>query len=129
MANQTIEALPRYLRRRVQSQLGAAVIFLILGIGNLSYGSLKLHQYQRLISEAKLQLSADTAPPLAALASLSVNVDEQSHHIRRLFARKEFYSLVTIVGSCFLIVFFLFAATAALTVRSLRKNEQDQAAG
>ena len=98
-------------KRLAQIFLATAMSFLVLGVGNFIYGSVKLSEYSQLLKNANEELAetelknASKAPsqPSRNLKLLTrLNVDQQTQHISKLKTRVDFYAFVARGGKCFL---------------------------
>lgn len=117
------------------SLLGLAVLFLLLGFGNLIYGKYKLESYLDLF---RTEISAETPQPLDETEADDVQEESEKFRAflqlgendlaqqraedrrRKIAVRLEFYELVVIGGKAFLafsgilfLVFLLIAKTRA----------------
>lgn len=78
----------RILKRKLRLIIGVALIFMILGIGNMLIGRSRATSYQTLLKQ-----------------SLEIQINNSSSNsIDRIKARLDFYRIVELGGKCFLVV-------------------------
>ena len=128
------------LPRNVKFQLGLALLFILLGTGNLIFGSYKSEDYRELLSKAEENLasgqmqepssefkgasegelieSTDTPPPDGDLTR------PRPEYIPQLKARYDFYEFVVIGGKWILALAGFFLLLALVSLRENGINEQ-----
>lgn len=90
------------MTRSLRGHLAVAILFLLLGTGNLLYGKHKHQEYDALLSRAVSELTSPKETLPRVPFSPTVNIDQQSHHINRLRSRTEYYEVVVSGGRIFL---------------------------
>lgn len=85
----------------LRTLFGVAAIFLVLGIGNLVFGALKVEEYSRLLSKATAELATTHASP-GPLPGPTMQLDREELYLQKLRDRIAFYGLVKLGGRCFL---------------------------
>ena len=128
---------PRMKNKRfTQICLAIAVSFLVLGIGNTIYGSVKLSQYSRLLKNANDEMVATEAQNAARTSSgpsrtlkllTGLNLDQQEQHINKLRIRLDFYAFVARGGKCFLALSAL--AFLAFVLSSIKSGPSEEDLG
>lgn len=93
----------RKSKRLLATVLGGALLFFILGVGNLLIGMYKAHEYSTLLHQAKFEIVHERRPVIP-LVDGSLNIDSQTKHIKRLQHRLDYYNLVSHGGTLFLAV-------------------------
>lgn len=81
-----------------------AILFILLGAGNVIFGRSKHAHYANLLSTATSELATSELQSKAGLSQTALNVDQQTVFVNRLKARVSFYSFVVLGGQCFLAV-------------------------
>lgn len=87
-------------KRKLNSLLGIAIIFIILGLGNILFGQSRVAIYSGFLYNAE-QRALESNPPENP-APERLQDDNQNRHIQRLKARLDFYKVVVIGGKSFL---------------------------
>jgi hypothetical protein len=109
--------------RSVQTQFGLALLFVLLGTGNIIFGSWKTKEYQELLSKAQMTLASpkdESAPTHVTAEALPEPLAEkwipQGAYESQIKARFDFYQFVTLGGRWILAVagFFLLLALVGL---------------
>ena len=90
--------------RTLRSLFGAAILFSVLGLGNIIFGNSKLDHYSALLSNATTELATSEVQSGSGLSLTALNVDRQTLFVKRLRTRVGFYSLVVLGGQCFIAV-------------------------
>lgn len=103
------------LNRAVRTQLGFAILFILLGAGNIIFGSYKAREYKELLKQA---ISAEvTTTKEDELADMPVGVGPgTSPYTAQMRARVDFYVFVIAGGKWILAVagFFLLLALVGM---------------
>lgn len=89
---------------------GLAALFLVLGIGNISFSSHKIEYYQKLLAEAQTKKAESVGRSPVPSASVSPgesnfdsNVSDQEY-LKKLHSRLDYYRLANHGGSLFLAI-------------------------
>lgn len=109
-------------RQRIKRGLVLALCFVLLGGGNILFGTLKRQDYIAALEQARLDLRV---PPLRTelpLLNPTVNIDLQTDYINRLSARINFYEFVVIGGGCLLAIGGALLLLTAIINQLARKN-------
>lgn len=90
--------------RGIRTQLGIAIMFLLMGFGNMIYANLKYNEYSALLQKARSELRTHSRERVRDLPVYvpAMNLDEQSKYINKLKARINFYEFVVMGGKCFI---------------------------
>ena len=103
--------LSRTAKRLTQALFSSAIVFLLLGIGNMIFASSKLSNYRDLLQKARQEpVSMEAERKQDSLAALKQpsrflpgpNNDKQAQHINRLSMRIHYYELVMAGAKIFL---------------------------
>jgi len=97
----------RIARRRLLTLLSSALIFFILGVGNLLFGLVKGNEYRSLIQQAQDELKL-SEQPVIPLVDSSLNIYSHVQHVNRLKSRLDYYDFVTLGGKVFLALSGIF---------------------
>lgn len=91
-----------------------ALCFVLLGSGNILFGTLKRQDYVTALEEAQLELNTSPLRAEVPLLNPTVNIDLQTEYMNRLSARINFYEFVVIGGRCLLAIGGLFILLMAI---------------
>ena len=102
----------------VKTQLGFAILFLLLGAGNIIFGTFKTHEYQELLSEGNLvvaspQISSQTGEEMPIPQRSAA---KQGEYFNQIKAHFDFYLFVIAGGKWILALsgFFLLLALVGM---------------
>lgn len=106
-------------RHKIQYLISVAVIFLILGLGNVIYGNAKYKEYKGILKETSLEINNNSGDIYTALKDISKtpltdSSIERTRHLKRSQGRIIFYQFFVTGGKVFLcisLLFFLIAFT------------------
>lgn len=106
-------------RHKIQYLVSIAVIFLILGLGNVIYGHAKYKEYKGIYKETSLEINKNNSENKIALNDSLLyhqndNNVERTRHLKRSQGRIIFYQFFVTGGKVFLcisLLFFLIAFT------------------
>jgi hypothetical protein len=86
--------------RSIRTQLGIAVMFIIMGFGNVIFANLRYNEYSSLLEKARSELRDHSHERVRDLPVFvpAMNLDEQSKYINKLKARLNFYEFVIMGG-------------------------------
>ena len=82
-------------RHKIQYLISAAIIFLILGLGNVIYGHAKYKEYKSIYKETTLEINNNLA---------STSDHEKARHLKRSQGRIGFYQFFVKGGKVFLFI-------------------------
>lgn len=104
-------------RRTTSTRLGAAIVFIALGLGNMYYGQQRYSEYNTLLSKPNTELTSPEKKMRPPLLAPTANVDKHSQWIEKVKSRIDFYQLVAGGGVCFLALGGVFLVLAYLSGR------------
>ena len=112
-------------RHKVQYLFSVAIIFLILGLGNVIYGHVKYKEYKGIYKETTKEIKDNSENrTLGQSHQTSFNLEnfsERSRHLKRSQGRIIFYKFFMTGGKVFLcisLIFFIFS------IHLLRKSKR-----
>ncbi|MGI6681354.1 MAG: hypothetical protein ACOX3T_07735 [Bdellovibrionota bacterium] len=120
-------------RHKIQYLLSTAMIFLVLGLGNVIYGRVKYKEYKRIYEKVILEIDENSPYDNleikgSDLPNISLmqngNLTEKTRHLKRSHGRIIFYQFFVKGGKIFLgisLIFFLIAF--ALFINKKDKKE------
>ena len=125
-----IKAPGSILTPRIKPLFGVAILLIVLGLGNVTFASLKISYYEKLITDTDEKITQSkqqirdgehgepsavdkTSIELASQDNLSgssvkepkiptPNLDKKVQHMEKLISRLAFYRLTMLGGKCFL---------------------------
>jgi hypothetical protein len=112
-------------RQSIKRGLVLALCFVLLGSGNILFGTLKRQDYVAALEQARLDLKI---PPLRSelpLLNPTVNVDLQTDYINRLSARISFYEFVVVGGGCLLAIGGVLLLLTAIINQLAQKDPEE----
>ena len=112
-------------RRLSQFWIAVSILLSLLGTGNYVFGSLKKHDYVRMLNRAERELEKSSHLYKKNVLLPGINLNQQTQLISRLKSRVEFYHLVSRVGSGFIlagVVKIQIHATPTTTLPSKSHN-------
>ena len=122
---------------KIKSQLGAALLFILLGFGNIIYGNSKSAYYFQLLQQDQTPSvlspnpdqdgnSLDNNKASANVQSLmfpEVSTDEHARHLKRVTSRLEYYQIAILGGKVFLAFAGVFLLSVLITLRMEERTE------
>jgi len=118
------------LERRIKTLFISGGLLIVLGLGNLIYGTYKLRQYSAVLQEAMKETARPD--PLAQLPHFQ-GISNRAHewalvsspeHIRKFESRVSFYRLVQLGGKMFLMISGVLLLICLIAIRPTRSAEQ-----
>lgn len=91
-------------RKQVRTLVVTGLVFLLLGLGNVTFGTMKAREYTALLSSATLG-PASPPPRVAEIPfRFDLDTDKRGVYVSKLTARIQFYQFVTLGGHCFVAI-------------------------
>lgn len=118
------------LSRAIKTQLGAALILVVLGAGNLIFGEHKVYYYEELVKEAEKELTlsqnieSTRRKRPSALLFPKTNIDSQTRHLSKLRARLQYYELTQRGGAVFLAAAGILLLFSLVSLRSEKRQDE-----
>ena len=113
-------------KRTVTTLLMLAMLFIILGIGNILYGSIKYTQYVQLLENMRSVSNESDQMPSFPLLPAEPPQELSEHELRHVYSRLSFYELVTLGGKSFLGIAGVFLLLCLLTLKQPQKHLTDE---
>ncbi len=108
-------------RKRTALYLMTAGIFLMLGLGNIIYGTFKAAEHSELLQISLRSSDIRSNRPKVPFFSSDINIDKEAEHQRRIISRIDYYNFVVLGGKCFLAIAGIFLLLFLIT----RKYQED----
>ena len=90
-------------KRTTKRLMIIALYCLVLGAGNIIFGSIKADEYRAALLQAQAEfIQQEPAQTALPMLNPTVNMDIQDRYISRLNARLGFYQIVILGGRCIL---------------------------
>lgn len=114
-------------RHKIQYLTSIAVMFLILGLGNVIYGHAKYKEYKSIFKETVLEINKSDSPNELEDTSLMSNdtFTERTRHLKRSHGRIIFYQFFVNGGKIFLCIsLFFFLVIFAILTKNKKKQPE-----
>lgn len=111
--------------RTLRTLFSGAIIFIVLGLGNIIFGNSKLDHYTALLSAATSELATSEVQSGSGATLRALNVDRQTLFVKRLKTRVGFYSLVVLGGQCFIAIAGICLLGVLVRVRYSESEQQE----
>ena len=112
-------------QRKLLTQLGIAIVLIIIGSGNLFFGQHKYQEYRSLLSKAQAELASPQQQISLPILGPALNMDKQVQHISRLNSRIDFYNLVRIGGKGILALAGAVLLLCLVNAQQLKKSDSE----
>ena len=100
-------------RHKIQYLVSAAVLFLILGLGNVIYGHAKYKEYKSIFKETTIEMNSTKD---------TINDSEKTRHLKRSQGRISFYQFFVKGGKVFLCISLFFFIIVFVMMDKKDKN-------
>jgi hypothetical protein len=109
-------ALSAVKRKKARTQLIVALFLLCLGFGNLLFGRQRYHEYRILSRQATAGTRITALGRQVPMLAPTVDIAQEARHATKLRSHLAFYNVVSLGGTCIMVLGGVFILLALLTV-------------